>query len=223
MPVPNLKDIVVFVESHIYEKDLIKYDNYTKAIFKGQDQLDRIIQLIKDKSTLIRKDINLISSFNQLGTRETVHYKSLYTISEEEMLSGKRYYDAIANGCYPVDVHHLDKPGCTVKYINGVQTYVTRSENIESRWHEAENYPKFWQVPYRALLNETCCNLIFAGRMINAEQEAFSALRVMIILNQLGEASGVAAYLAIKENCSFDDVNAVELRKLLGQGGSIVL
>ena len=36
--------------------------------------------------------------------------------------------------------------------------------------------------------------------MINADIGSFGALRVMVNLNQIGEAAGVAAYLALDKN-----------------------
>ena len=37
-------------------------------------------------------------------------------------------------------------------------------------------------------------NVILCGRAIDADKGAFAAIRVMVTLNQTGEAAGVAAY-----------------------------
>lgn len=61
-----------------------------------------------------------------------------------------------------------------------------------------------------------------ARRMINAEPGAFGAIRVMVNLNQLGEAAEVAAYLALENNCPVDDVDISMLRQTLEAGGFII-
>jgi hypothetical protein len=58
--------------------------------------------------------------------------------------------------------------------------------------------------------------------MVAADTGAFGALRVMINLNQLGEAAGVAAVLALRSRLPVAAVPACELRKALGQGGSVL-
>ena len=42
-------------------------------------------------------------------------------------------------------------------------------------------------------------NLLSAGRMMQTDRGAFGAVRVMVNLNQTGEAAGVAAAMAARE------------------------
>ena len=63
-------------------------------------------------------------------------------------------------------------------------------------------------------------NFIAAGRMLNADIGSFGALRVMVNLNQLGEAAGVAAYLALHQTKSLQQVDGREVRRVLREGGS---
>jgi hypothetical protein len=65
-------------------------------------------------------------------------------------------------------------------------------------------------------------NLIPVGRMLNADEGAFGALRVMVNLNQLGEAAGVAAYLAVSEEKSVGKIDGGAVSELLRKGGSAV-
>jgi len=56
--------------------------------------------------------------------------------------------------------------------------------------------------------------------MINADPSAFGALRVMVNLNQIGEAAGVAAYLAVHRNKTVQELDGVEVARTLSKGGS---
>ena len=70
------------------------------------------------------------------------------------------------------------------------------------------------------LVQEKFENIIAAGRMINADIESFGALRVMVNLNQIGEAAGVAAYLAVNEGKKVQELDGVKVAETLSKGGS---
>jgi hypothetical protein len=83
--------------------------------------------------------------------------------------------------------------------------------------------PTYYQIPYRDLLTGKFPNVLMAGRMLDAEPNGFVAIRVMVNLNQLGEAAGVAAYLAMKTGANVQHIDTIKLKKILADGGSIVL
>ena len=62
---------------------------------------------------------------------------------------------------------------------------------------------------------EKISNLIPVGRMLNADRGAFGALRVMVNLNQLGEAAGVAAYLSVDSQTSIQNICGKSVQKEL--------
>ena len=93
-------------------------------------------------------------------------------------------------------------------------------------WREPiDENPTFYQVPYSAMLpqNSPYPNLIMAGRMIDSDEMAHAAIRVMVNMNQTGEAAGVAAYLAMNESIGFADVDTNKLRRELKAGGSSIV
>lgn len=63
-------------------------------------------------------------------------------------------------------------------------------------------------------------NLVVAGRMIDADPVAHAAVRVMVNTNQMGEAAGVAAWLATQNGCAIRGIDVAELRRTLVAGGS---
>lgn len=97
---------------------------------------------------------------------------------------------------------------------------------MTGRWrNDAVTYPTYYQIPYRSLIpaGDRHGNVITAGRMIDADEGAFGAVRVMVNTNQMGEAAGVAAYIALNSEKSFAEVPYDKLRRLLSNGGSIML
>jgi hypothetical protein len=64
-------------------------------------------------------------------------------------------------------------------------------------------------------------NLLIAGRLIDADREAFGSVRVMVNCNQMGEAAGVAAALALQHSQTVSAIDVPGLRIALVEGGSI--
>ena len=90
-------------------------------------------------------------------------------------------------------------------------------------WRTDNQFAEYYQVPFKSLVQRKFSNLIMAGRMINSDPDAFGAVRVMVNLNQIGEAAGTAAYLAINSEADVWDIDTKKLRDTMKLGGSIML
>ena len=94
-------------------------------------------------------------------------------------------------------------------------------ENIVRRWREDIGVT-YWQFPYRSMLPRDIPNLLVCGRAIDADKSGFAAARVMISLNQTGEAAGVAAYEALASGKTVQGIDFASMRRKMKAGGSIV-
>ncbi|NMA75154.1 MAG: FAD-dependent oxidoreductase, partial [Bacteroidales bacterium] len=132
-----------------------------------------------------------------LGIRESRRIVGQYVLTEEDILSRRHFDDSIAVASYPIDIHHPDGGGCTLRWSGDC-----------------------YDIPYRSLIPLEVENLIVAGRSISTTHEAMSAIRVMAPCMLMGEAAGLAANLAIKHNIYPSQVDAQELREdILAEGG----
>jgi hypothetical protein len=75
-------------------------------------------------------------------------------------------------------------------------------------------------IPFSTLALEKWQNVIPAGRMVNADEGAFGALRVMINTNQIGEATGTACALCLDKNTSVQELDGKLVREALRKGSS---
>jgi hypothetical protein len=66
-------------------------------------------------------------------------------------------------------------------------------------------------------------NLIVCGRSIDCDTGSYGAIRVMVNMNQTGEAAGVAAVIALDRKTAVDKIDVCELRKTMKKGGSIIM
>ena len=78
---------------------------------------------------------------------------------------------------------------------------------------------RYFQLPYRTLLPKGVRNLICAGRITGGDRVSHAATRNMMCCTVTGQGAGVAAALAVKQDCSFEEVSVAALQQaLLAQG-----
>jgi hypothetical protein len=222
--VPGSRKVYMYAGTRVYHANSADGEELTASEIEGRRQVRAFMDLVRAYGP--DNQLALVALPSYIGTRETRHIDCQYRLTGEDVLYGKRFDDAIANGSYRVDIHHQDKPGLTFKYLDGEQVYVRPGyPNEVSRWRGAlEADPTFYQIPYRSLVPDgPYPNVIVAGRMMDADDEAFGGVRVMVNMNQTGEAAGVAAYLALTESKGFADLDAGAIRTVLTAGGSIIV
>ncbi|QYY36651.1 FAD-dependent oxidoreductase [Ruficoccus sp. ZRK36] len=221
-PVPGTQ-LGMLAGTRVFE-NCSEAEGLTRAEIEGRRQIRAIQALVHEKVPGSR--MGLVGLPARIGIRETRHVRCLHQLSGEEVLHGRSFQDAIANGSYRVDIHHTDKPGITFRYLNGTEVYARPGfPSEERRWREPQAVdPTFYQIPYRCLVPQgPYDNLLAAGRFIDADEQAHAAIRVMVNMNQTGEAAGTAAALALRDGISAAAVDPAKLRTALADGGSVML
>ena len=131
-----------------------------------------------------------------LGIRETRRISGQYEMTRDDILSCRRFDDAIAVASYPIDLHHPNGGGCTLEWSGDC-----------------------YDIPYRSLVPLKVENLLVAGRSISTTHEAMSAIRVMAPCMAMGEAAGRAAKMAVRDGIAPSKINVEKLREeLLSKG-----
>ncbi|MDR3228723.1 MAG: FAD-dependent oxidoreductase [Puniceicoccales bacterium] len=209
--------------TRIYGADCSNAKQLSDAEINGRRQIRAMLDMLRKYNPKNRTRLTALSSY--IGIRETRHVKCLFQTSDDDALYGKHFDDAIANGSYIFDQHHQDKPGITFRSLDGTQNYVRPSYPSKGgRWRPktAQN-PTFYQVSLRSIIPPRIPNLITAGRMLDAGLIAYSGIRVMVNMNQLGEAAGVAAQLSLSQNVPIQKISAAAVRDTLKKGGSAII
>jgi len=134
----------------------------------------------------------------QVGVRETHQIVGRYTLTEEDLTSGRRFDDVVAQSNYGIDIHNPDGTKGTVRrQLSG------------------------YDIPYRCMLPVEVQGLIVAGRSISATHAAMSSMRVQATCYALGQAAGVAASLAAERGIDPADVPIAELHERLAAQGVV--
>ena len=219
----NAHQIRHLLKTNVYESCLTA-EGLTRSEMEGRRQVRAMMDIL-NRCGDGGDPLTLVGLSSSIGIREGRHMELSYTLTGEDICSGVNFKDAIANGSYPIDIHHAHKPGCTFWYLNGMTEYELDGYPHEISWwkEQSDDYPRYWQIPYRSLLPKEYGNLLVCGRALDADTSAYGAVRVMINLNQTGEAAGVAAALCAAAGLRNDELNTDLLRSELAKGGSIVL
>lgn len=112
------------------------------------------------------------------GKRESRRFEGDYMMRQQDIVEQREHEDAVAYGGWSIDLHPADgvfseKPGC-------------------NQWHGKGIY----QIPYRSLYSKNIKNLFLGGRLISATHVAFASTRVMATAAHIGQAIGMAAFIA---------------------------
>jgi len=223
-PMPNNPAATIWGKSNV-SLNLANAEELTKAELECRRQNRALLDILRkygDNGERIS-----LSSLSEVSARETRQIKCMYMLNKNDVLFGSHFEDAVANGSYPVDIHRIDKPGATYYYLDGVCEHEVFNKYFErTRWlQEGTKYNTYWQIPLRAMIPASgkYGNIVLCGRAIDADREAFAAIRTMVTLNQVGEAAGVVAAMSAKSGKSIAETNISEMKKHLKEGGSIIL
>ena len=189
-------------------------DDLTRGEMESRAQLRRIVDAANRLFPAGKGEapVSVAAIAPMLGLRESRHVDSLCRVTRDDVLSGRRWDDVAARGSYRIDIHEGD--GITFFYLDGRREKMVRDADGKVRWDRGRWSPRdavhatWYEVPYRALVPKGSQNVVCAGRMVDAERDAYGALRVMVNCNQMGETCGLAAARAVRESLSAPDAYA---------------
>jgi hypothetical protein len=225
-PVPGAGDLELVFGTRVHGADTSDADALTRAEVEGRAQVRRITDLLRRQAAAAGAPPPALAAIPaRIGIRETAHADCLHRLSEQEVLHGVRFDDAIANGSYRVDIHPQGGGGIIFRYLDGRELRADEQQRwSEGRWRALQAVdPTFYQVPYRSLVPRALDNLLVAGRCFDADPGAFGAVRVMVNCNQMGEAAGTAAALALGAGTAMAAVDPAALRRTLAADGALVI
>lgn len=220
--IPGAGNVRLHAETHVFGVNVADARQLTFAEMEGRRHIRAMMDMVRKHLPERAGRLCLLDLSSSIGTRETRRFRAEHQLTEQELLGGQRFADAIANGTYRVDIHYPEGGGHIFRYLDGREVSTRHDGKVWSRWREeTATYPLFYQIPYRTMVRRDCPNLIMAGRMIDADPGAYGAIRVMITMNQTGEAAGEAAALAINGVPTWQ-VDPEKLRQRLQEGGSVI-
>ena len=194
----TLPGVVTCNMTNAIDIDGTNADDLTRATLICRRQMNDIVKYLREFVPGY-ESCYIISSASLIGIRETRHFKGKYILTEQDILEAAIFDDYVVKDAYfNFDVHNITGAGLDK---TGVQKHFSQD--------------KGYTIPYRCLLPEVKENLLLCGRNISGTHMAHSNFRVMPICIGIGEAAGVAAYIAASQKCSLNDIDAKEIRRII--------
>lgn len=185
-------DEVSLTKAYIDERKRIsEYENYYKNYLSGFENME------------------LVSTGALMGIRESRRIMGEYVLNVEDFKKRAVFEDEIGRYCYPIDIH-ASKPD--------LASYKKFDEDFRKsfRYNEGESYG----IPYGSLVPKGLANVLVAGRCISSDRYIQGSIRVMPGCYITGQAVGIAASIAVIENCNTRDVNISKLQEKLVSVGA---
>lgn len=135
----------------------------------------------------------------QVGVRETRRIVGEYVLTADDFLAARKFDDAVARNCYPIDLHRRDENAARLVHLPA------------GAYHE---------IPYRCLVPLRVEHLLVVGRALSASFEAQGAVRIQSNCRAMGEAAGRAMARSLRDGVPPRAVDGVALRAHLVAHGA---
>lgn len=206
----NLENSVNFNAGHIFDVDGTNPEQVTKAMMKGREMSLQLRDAMKKYLPEVFASAAVIQTASVLGIRESRRAICDYTLTLEDYLERRTFADEIGRNCYYVDVHasqeEMKKYGKDTLYKNIYQ------------YEKGESHG----IPLRSLIVKGVNNLLVAGRAISSDHLMMASIRIMPCCMVTGEAAGLTAALASKQNSGIREVDSNDVRAVLFERGAFI-
>ncbi|KAF1985669.1 FAD/NAD(P)-binding domain-containing protein [Aulographum hederae CBS 113979] len=192
---PLSGDAVTYLASASY--DARSSADITRAEQQGRIQAQEYLKILRTLPG--HQDMYLVSSGPNFGTRESRHLSARHTLTSADMLSSRRYADCIALGGWGQEWHSSLSPTFASEF---------------SPCSEGS-----FDIPLACLWSVDTGNLLAAGRCLDGDKGAGSAVRVLGTALATGQAAGVAGGLFAREG---REVGGKEVRGVLRREGAVL-
>lgn len=149
------------------------------------------------------KDSYFMEAYPWIGVRESRRIVGQHVLSEDDLMKARRFDDAIATGCWYLDIH----PNKTT--LGSANDF--KPEKVQ---------PEPYDIPYRSIVPQKLSNLLVAGRCHSATRGAHASTRVTVTAMALGEAAGVAAAMSLRQKTDVAGLDGVKVREALAKIGA---
>lgn len=136
----------------------------------------------------------------RIGVRESRRVRGRYWLERDDILSARRFDDAIARAAAPIEIHGSGRG---------------------THWEYLED-GEFYEIPYRCLLPVDLDNIVVAGRCLSASHDAHASARNMAQCTAMGQAAGTAAAMSADQGANPSEIDTAELQRQLITDGALL-
>ena len=169
-------NLLALMINHEYGVSATDAAQVTRATVSGRAEVNCVVRGLRGLGGAWA-GLQLVATCEHIGVREGRRIHGLYTVTEDDLASGRRHDDGVCTVHFGVDVH------CT----NPASGKGQERSPIRMRPYD---------IPMRALISRDVGNVLLAGRCISGDFIAHSSYRVTGTAAATGQAAGAAAALS---------------------------
>jgi hypothetical protein len=124
-----------------------------------------------------------------IGVRETRRMEGMHLLTISEIAKASKFEDGIVACDNPIDEIFRDEN----------DPYYTHDSALEKGF--------YYTIPFRSLVPKKIKNLLFAGRNISVDSEAFASVRGMPQCMVMGQSTAIGAVYAIENNVDVQSID----------------
>jgi ribulose 1,5-bisphosphate synthetase/thiazole synthase len=190
-------DEVTVNMTRVVDIDPLDPADLTRAEVEARGQVTELLAFFRSEVPGFA-NARIAATATQVGIRESRRIVGEYTLTRDDVLSGRSFDDAVARSAYPIDIHNPSGSGTTTHRLPAGASY---------------------EIPYRCLVPQSVDGLLVAGRCISTTHEALASTRLTPTVMTLGQAAGTAAAIAAERGIEPRAVDTALLRDRLMRAG----
>lgn len=202
---------VGFNSGHLWNVDNTDPASVSRALIEGRRLATDFRDALAEFLPKAFANAFLVATGALMGIRETRRIVGDYVLTLDDYLARRSFPDEICRNAYYIDVH-----GSTAE-LEAEKAGSCRLEQGTHRYGPGESHG----VPYRCLTPRGLPNVLVAGRSVSCDRAVQGSVRVMPVCLAMGEAAGVAAHMAARDDRpDVHTVDADALRTRLREHGA---
>jgi ribulose 1,5-bisphosphate synthetase/thiazole synthase len=192
---------LVINTTRVLGRDATNGEDLSAAEVEARLHVPRIVDFLKREVSGF-SSAYLTSVPAKIGVRESRRLVGQTTLTDDDVLSGRRFPDAIARASYPIDIHDPSGKGTTFEQVERGGDY---------------------DIPFGSIVPRDMKGILVAGRCLSATHRALASARVIVSCMAMGQAAGTAAALASASDIDVTETSPDVLREaLLADGVDLV-
>lgn len=193
--------IFSIMTNHEYGVPAFDAGKITEATIRARAEVHGIVAALR-KLGGPWKDIAVVATAEQIGIREGRRIHGRYTVTAEDMISGKRHEVAACRVSFGIDIHNLWPEGANPR----------EAELMKKARQTRQAKVKPYDVPLAALIAADVDGLMMAGRCISGDFIAHASYRVTGDSVPMGEAAGQASAISLRKGVMPQELTGADLK-----------
>ena len=191
-------DVLHFNTTRVVKHNPLDAGELSEAEIIARRQLREFLKFLREEVPGF-EHAELYSVGARIGARESRRIIGKAFIGVKEFETRAKFPDGIARVNYPIDIHNPGGSGTDLRHLPE---------------------DEYYEIPYGCIVPPEVSNLLIAGRGISVDHALHSSMRVMPPVCSIGQAAGMAAAMAIEEQCRPEKLDGVALRAALKEFGA---